>query len=229
MVPGRRAIFNEETPMARIRFCVIMAWCSLLAGTIVFGRARGGDGGVIFGKTSDGTTVKMYTLKNARGMVVRLMSRGATLVELLVPDKHGRLADVVLGFDDVAGYESERNQYFGATVGRVANRVAGGTFILGGKQYVLACNDGPNHLHGGVKRSLDKVVWEAREVQTPHGPGVRFDYVSPDGEEGYPGTLKISVVYSLSDGNELRIEYEASTDKPTPVNLSNHSYFNLSG
>jgi len=206
----------------------IVGWC-LLAGMIVSERAQADDGAVVFGKTSDGTPVKMYTLKNARGMVARLMTRGATLVELLVPDKHGKLADVVLGFDDVAGYESDRNQYFGAIVGRVANRIAGGKFTLDGKQYVLACNDGPNHLHGGVKRSLDKVVWKAEEVRTPHGPGVRFTYVSPDGEEGYPGTLKVSVVYALNDKNELRIEYEATTDKPTPVNLSNHSYFNLSG
>jgi len=184
---------------------------------------------VPFGKTSDGTLVKLYTLKNANGLVVKLMTRGATVVQLWVPDKHGQLADVVLGFDDVAGYESKDNQYFGAVVGRVANRIAGGRFVLDGKVYQLAKNDGPNHLHGGVKRSLDKVVWDAKEVKTDHGPGVQFVYVSPDGEEGYPGTLRVTVTYTLNDKNELRIEYQATTDKPTPVNLSNHSYFNLAG
>lgn len=182
-----------------------------------------------FGETSEGTPVSIYTLENDNGMRARIMTRGATLVELHVPDRDGELADVVLGFDDVAGYESERNQYFGCTTGRVANRIAEGKFALGDKEYSLAVNNGPNHLHGGGDRSLDKVVWDAAEVQTDHGPGVRFKYTSPDGEEGYPGELRITVIYVLTDENELRIAYRAKTSASTPVNLTNHSYFNLSG
>lgn len=182
-----------------------------------------------FGKTADGTPVQLYTLTNANGMVAKIMTRGATLVELHVPDKEGKLADVVNGFDDVAGYESEGNQYFGCTTGRVANRIAKGKFTLDGKDYTLAVNNGPNALHGGTERSLDKVVWSAEEVDGRNGKGVRFTYTSTDGEEGFPGTLQIAVTYSLNDNNALRIQYTATTDKPTPVNLTNHTYFNLSG
>ena len=182
-----------------------------------------------FGKTADGTPVERYTLKNAHGVIAKIITRGATLTELHVPDKSGKVADVVLGWDDVAGYESADNQYFGCTVGRVGNRIAKGKFKLNGKDYALAINNEPNSLHGGAKRSLDKVVWKAEPVETPNGPGVRFTYTSPDGEEGYPGTLKSSVTYSLNDKNELRIDYEATTDKATPINLTNHSYFNLAG
>jgi aldose 1-epimerase len=182
-----------------------------------------------FGKTADGEAVELYTLKNKNGMVAKIMTRGATLTELDVPDKSGKTADVVLGFDDVAGYESDGNQYFGTTVGRVGNRIAKGKFTLNGKDYTLAVNNGPNALHGGAKRSLDKVVWKAEGVETPNGPGVKFTYTSPDGEEGYPGELKSTVTYSLNDKNELRIEYEATSDAPTPLNLTNHSYFNLGG
>ncbi|MFG0336235.1 MAG: aldose epimerase family protein [Maioricimonas sp. JB049] len=182
-----------------------------------------------FGKTSDGTPVERYTLSNGNGVVAKLMTRGATLTELHVPDKEGNVADVVLGFDSVAGYESEANQYFGCTTGRVANRIAQGKFTLGGEEYSLAVNNGPNHLHGGTERSLDKVVWAAKTVKTKFGDGVRFTYVSPDGEEGYPGKLRVTVTYTLSSDNDLRISYTASTDQATPVNLTNHSYFNLAG
>ena len=173
--------------------------------------------------------MSIYTLENDNGVKARVMTRGATLVELHVPDRDGQLADVVLGFDDVAGYESESNQYFGCTTGRVANRIAQGKFTLGDTEYSLAINNEPNHLHGGGARSLDKVVWDAREVLTDHGPCVRFTYTSPAGEEGYPGKLTIAVNYILTDNNELRISYRAKTDAATPVNLTNHSYFNLSG
>lgn len=182
-----------------------------------------------FGETADGTPVELYTLSNANGMVAKIMTRGATLVELDVPDRDGNIEDVVLGFDDVAGYESDRNQYFGCTAGRVANRIAKGRFTLNGKEYTLAINNEPNHLHGGVERSLDKVVWQAREVERRSGKGVRFTYTSPDGEEGYPGNLSAVVTYTLDDNNNLRIRYRAETDAPTPVNLTNHSYFNLAG
>jgi aldose 1-epimerase len=180
-----------------------------------------------FGKTADGTTVELYTIKNKNGMTAKLMTRGATLVELDVPDKAGKLANVVLGFDDVVGYESDKNQYFGCTTGRVANRIAKGRFTLDGKEYKLAVNNGVNHLHGGVKRSLDKVVWKAEPLKGANA--VRFTYTSPDGEEGYPGNLAITVTYTLTDDNALRIDYSAKTDKATPVYLTNHSYFNLAG
>jgi aldose 1-epimerase len=158
------------------------------------------------------------------------MSRGATITEILAPDRNGKLADVVLGFDNVAGYESKDNQYFGCTTGRVCNRIAKGQFTLDGQTYQLARNDNDvNHLHGGLKRNLDKLVWAGEKVVTPQGVGVRFKVVSPDGDEGYPGTLTVTVTYVLSDLDALWIEYGASTDKNTPVNLTNHSYFNLAG
>jgi aldose 1-epimerase len=182
-----------------------------------------------FGKTRDGAPVEAYTLKNSHGMVAKVSTLGATLTELHVPDKNGKLADVVLGFDDAAGYQSDANQFFGCTTGRVANRIAKGKFTLDGKEYTLAVNNGPNHLHGGTKRSLDKVVWKAEKVKTADGSAVRFTYTSPDGEEGYPGKLEVAVTYTLTDKNELRIDYSATTDKATPVNLTNHTYFNLVG
>lgn len=182
-----------------------------------------------FGKTADGTPVEEYTLTNSTGATVKLISRGATLKEWLVPDKNGEVADVVFGFDDVAGYESPDNGYFGTTTGRVANRIAKGKFKLEGQEYTLATNNGPNALHGGEKRSLDKVVWKGVPFQSADGEGVVFTYTSPDGEEGYPGSLAMKVTYTLNDKNELRIDYEATTDKATPVNLTNHAYFNLAG
>lgn len=182
-----------------------------------------------FGKTSDGSPVKAFTVTNKSGASIKLITRGATLVEWHVPDKNGKLDDVVFGFDDVAGYESKANGYFGCTAGRVANRIAGGIFTVDGKEYTLAKNDGPNTLHGGVKRSLDKVVWDASPFTNEKGAGVEFTYSSPDGEEGFPGKLDIKVTYTLNEQNELRIDYEAKTDKATPINLTNHAYFNLSG
>jgi aldose 1-epimerase len=180
-----------------------------------------------FGKTADGTLVEKYTLKNSKGMQAVLITRGATLVELDVPDREGRSTNVVLGFDDVTGYESDRNQYFGCTTGRVANRIAKGRFTVDGVEYKLAVNNGVNHLHGGTKRSLDKVVWQAEPDKGRNA--VRFHYTSPDGEEGFPGKLDIYVTYQLSNDNALTIDYLATTDKATPVYLTNHTYFNLAG
>ena len=184
-----------------------------------------------FGKTADGTPVETYTLMNKDGVTVKVMTLGATVTEINVPDKKGKFANVVLGFDDVAGYQSDKNQYFGCTVGRVANRIAKGKFTLDGKEYKLAINNEPNHLHGGAKRSLDKVVWKGGilKFKDSNEAGVAFSYKSPDGEEGYPGAVTIGVVFSLNDKNELRIDYSAQTDKATLVNLTNHSYFNLAG
>jgi aldose 1-epimerase len=183
-----------------------------------------------FGKTKDGKEVDLYTLKNEAGMTVCLSTRGATITQIHVPDKNGKFADVTLGFDDVAGYEGEGNQYFGNTTGRVCNRIALGKFTLDGKDYELAVNNEPNHLHGGKERSLDKVVWKAKEVRTEkQGTGIAFSYKSPDGEEGYPGTLQVSIRYTLTEDNKIRMNYWAKTDKATPVNLTNHAYFNLGG
>lgn len=183
-----------------------------------------------FGKTKDGTPVEVFTLQNDQGMKVRVLTRGATITNIHVPDKDGTIADVVLGFDDVQGYESEGNQYFGCTAGRVANRIAEGKFSLNNRTYQLAINNEPNHLHGGVERSLDKVVWSAKAFDSKENQGVVMRYVSPHGEEGYPGTLSCTVKFTLSkETNELVIDYLANTDQATPINLTNHSYFNLSG
>jgi aldose 1-epimerase len=157
------------------------------------------------------------------------MTLGAAITELWVPDKDGKLADVTLGYDSVKGYESENNPYFGCVVGRVCNRIAKGKFTLDGEEYKLATNNGKNHLHGG-KVGFDKKVWKASVVDKAKVPAaVNFFYTSPDGEEGYPGTLKVGVIYELNDKNELHIHYTATTDKATPVNLTNHAYFNLAG
>jgi aldose 1-epimerase len=181
-----------------------------------------------FGKTQDGTAVELYAL-SAGKQTVKLITYGATITQWHAPDRDGKLADVVLGFDDIAGYESDANQSFGCTTGRVCNRIAKGQFTLDGQTYQLALNNGPNHLHGGVKRNLAKVVWKAEKTKTGRGPGLKFTYTSPDGEEGYPGTVNFAVVYTLTEQDGLHIEWTAVTDKATPVNLTNHSYFNLAG
>ena len=177
-----------------------------------------------FGRLEDaGAEVKIYTLRNATGMRAKVTEYGATLTELWVPDRDGTLANVVLGYERLDAYVAAPF-FVGATLGRVANRIANGKFTLDGRAYALATNRAPNHLHGGVK-GFDKRIWTSR--QTPGG--VTFSYVSPDGEEGYPGTVRVTVRYRLTDANELRIDYEATTDKPTPINLTNHSFFNLAG
>ena len=198
-------------------------------GMFVAGTARAEVPMSDFGKTADGTPVHEYTLKNKNGVTVKLIDLGATLTEWHVPDKNGQVADVVFGFDDPAGYASKDNGYFGHTIGRVGNRIGGAKFTVDGKEYKLAANDGANTLHGGAKRSLDKVVWKGAPFENAMGQGVVFTYTSPDGEEGFPGNLTCKVTYTLNDKNEVRIDYEATTDKATPVNLTNHTYFNLAG
>ena len=178
-----------------------------------------------FGAMPDGTAVDLYTLTNADGLVCKIITYGAVITELHVPDRTGRMGDVVLGFDNLAQYLTE-SPCFGAVCGRVANRIARGKFTIDGKTYTLAINDAPNTLHGGIK-GFDKVVWTAESADGPNGPSVVLSHVSPDGNEGFPGTLAVKVTYTLTNGNEVRIEYEATTDKTTPVNLTNHSYFNL--
>ena len=175
-----------------------------------------------FGKLPDGTPIHLYTLTNANGLVVKVTNYGTIITEMHVPDRNGKMGDIVLGFDNLAQYLGG-HPYFGCTVGRVANYIAGGQFALDGKNYKLATNDGPNHLHGGLN-GFDKAAWEANPL---NGAKIRFAHVSPD--EGYPGRLTVTVTMSLSNANELRIAYTARTDKPTPINLTNHSYFNLAG
>jgi aldose 1-epimerase len=180
-----------------------------------------------FGKTPDGKTVDIYTLTNSHGMEVRAMTYGGIIVSLRVPDKSGKLADVVLGFDTFDGY-LDNKPYMGAIIGRYGNRIGGAEFRLDGVKYTLAKNNGPNSLHGGLK-GFDKVVWDAHSSEGPQGQSVTLTYTSKNGEEGFPGTLKAKVTYTLNNKNELIFDYQATTDKATPVNLTNHSYFNLSG
>jgi aldose 1-epimerase len=180
-----------------------------------------------FGKMPDGKQVDLYTLTNANGIRARISSYGAILVSLQLPDREGNLADVALGFDTLDGYFTD-HPYFGVTVGRYGNRIGGAKFTLNGVEYKLAANNGPNHLHGGIK-GFDKVLWEAGQIQTSDEVGVKLTYMSKDGEEGYPGNLACVVTYTLNDDNELKISYEAITDKTTVVNLTNHTYWNLAG
>jgi len=178
-----------------------------------------------FGQLSDGQKVDLYILKNQGGMKAAITNYGAILVSLKVPDKNSECADITLGYDDLEGY-LEETPYFGATVGRYANRIKGAVFTLNGKEYPLAKNDNNNHLHGGIK-GFDKRVWNAEPFEKEDSAGITFRYLSPDWEEGYPGNLSCTVTYTLTKNNELRIDYEAETDKATPVNLTHHSYFNL--
>jgi aldose 1-epimerase len=178
----------------------------------------------VFGQTSDGQNVDAFVFTNANGLKVGIISYGATIVSVVAPDREGNLSEVVLGFDDMAGSQGADNPYFGACCGRYANRIAKGKFTLGDIEYSLAVNNGPNALHGGLI-GFDKKIWEAEIV----GDSVKMSLTSADGDEGYPGTLKAETTYSLSDEGELKIEYTATTDQKTVVNLTNHSYFNLAG
>nr|MDQ3747261.1 galactose mutarotase [Acidobacteriota bacterium] len=184
-----------------------------------------------FGRTAGGEDVDIYTLTNRKGAEARVINYGGAVVSLKMPDRRGHLEDVVLGFDRLEDYERQ-SFYFGALIGRYANRIARGRFKLDGVEYRLAANDPPNHLHGGV-RGFDKVVWKARPVATMRGLGggaaLELTYLSRDGEEGYPGNLSVRVVYTLTDRNELRLDYSATTDRDTIVNLTQHNYYNLNG
>lgn len=180
-----------------------------------------------YGKLPDGTAVEQYTLTNSNGAFCKIITYGGIVTELHVPDKKGRLGDIVLGFDTLESY-LKNVAFFGTITGRVANRIAKGKFTLDGKTYSLAINNGPNHLHGGLK-GFDKVVWKATTDESKDAAALKLTYTSPDGEEGYPGALKVTVTYIWTNKNELRIDYEATTDKATTVNLTNHSYFNLAG
>ena len=180
-----------------------------------------------FGKTPDGTAVDLYTLTNAKGVEARIITYGGIVVSLKVPDRNRKFDDVVLGYDNLEGY-IKNNPYFGALIGRYGNRIAKGKFTLNGVEYTLAKNNGENHLHGGIK-GFDKVVWKASQVRGKNGAALQLTYLSKDGEEGYPGNLSVTAIYTLTDNNEVRIDYSATTDKDTILNLTNHSYFNLAG
>jgi aldose 1-epimerase len=181
-----------------------------------------------FGKMPDGTVIEAFTLRNSQGASAKVITYGATLTELHVPDKSGKMGDVVLGFDNLEGYTTGPHPFFGATIGRYGNRIAKGKFTLDGKEYQLSINNAPNTLHGGPT-GFDRRVWKAEPLEVKDGAAVRFTYLSKDGEENYPGNLTVSVTYTLTDTNELKLEYAAETDRDTVVNLTNHSYFNLAG
>ena len=219
---------------ARVGVAVLLAVATLGLFGVTASDAAGAKGHLDvkrerFGTMPDGTVVHRYTLTNARGMEVKLITYGGAIQSLRVPDRHGRKANVTLGFSDLEGYLNPANPYFGCITGRYANRIARGRFVLDGVVYDdLAINNPPNHLHGG-NVGFDKRVWDAEVVRTRGSVGVRFHYVSPDGEENYPGTLNTTVTYTLNNRNALRMRYQATTDAPTIVNLTNHAYWNLAG
>lgn len=197
-------------------------------------RRDGGNGAAgsieqsAFGRTHDGRAVDLYTLRNAAGLTVRFMSYGGIITRIEAPDRTGRMADITLGFDTLAQYEQRGAGHFGALVGRYANRIGGARFSLDGKEYRLAANNGPNSLHGGT-HGFNQAVWTVAPREMGNSVGATLSHVSPDGDEGYPGTLTVTVGYTLTDSNELHIDYQATTDRPTVVNLTNHAYFNLAG
>ena len=210
--------------MALAAACVCLSSCS--------GKAPAGKGKptvekAAYGKMPDGRPVDIFTLTNANGMRVKLTNYGAITVSVEAPDRAGKLADVTLGYDTLDGWFTSKS-YFGATVGRYANRIAKGKFSLDGQTYTLATNNGENALHGGLK-GFDKVLWNAETVQLPNAVGVKFTYTSKDGEEGYPGNLSVTALYMLTNDNEFKVEFTATTDKATVVNLAHHSYWNLGG
>ena len=207
-------------------------WPAMLAVVLGAGCATApGTGGrmaeELYGRLSGGEPVHIYTLRNRQGAEARICNYGGIVVSLKVPDRQDQMGNVVLGYDSLADYERS-NPYFGCLVGRYGNRIAHGRFTLDGQTYQLATNNGPNHLHGGIK-GFDKVVWKARPFQGPQGPALELGYVSKDGEEGYPGRLDVTAVYTLTEDNALRLDFTARTDKPTICNLTHHSYFNLRG
>lgn len=181
----------------------------------------------VFGKTYNGETVELYSLRNSQEMEARVITYGGIIVSLKVPDRNGKSDDVVLGFDSLEGY-LKGHPYFGALIGRYGNRIGKGRFSLNGREYKLARNNGENHLHGGLK-GFDKVVWKARQVAGKEGSALELSYLCKDREEGYSGNLSVTVTYTLTEANELRIDYQPSTGKDTVINLTNHAYFNLAG
>ena len=222
---------QTEASMKIIAYCLTAAMTIATITTTSAAVAAAKPKGEPFGKTTEGTPVEVFTLTNAKGIKLRAMTYGAIVLSLETPDRTGKSADIVLGYHTLADY-IKSTPYFGAIVGRYGNRIAQGKFTLDGKQQSLATNNSPGGmpcaLHGGLK-GFDKVVWQGEGVTQAGAQGVRFRYVSKDGEEGYPGTLTLTVTYWLSDNNEWRVDYVATTDKATPINVTQHSYFNLKG
>jgi len=212
--------------MTRISRSILVA--VLLVSSAVVALAQASVTKQTFGKTSAGENVDIYTLRNANGMETKITNYGGIVVSLTAPDRNGKYADVVLGFNDLESYLTKNDPYLGALIGRYGNRIAKGRFKLNGVEYKLAVNNGENHLHGGIK-GFDKVIWTGKELKTKAGPAVVLTYLSKDGEEGYPGNLRVRVVYTLTNRNELKIDYSATSDKDTVTNLTHHSYFNLAG
>ena len=206
------------------RVLVAVLWLLTIALVV---QAQAGITKQSFGKTDAGENVDIYTLRNAHGVEARITNYGGIVVSLKVPDRNGKFDDVVLGFNDLDNY-LKPGPYFGALIGRYGNRIAKGRFTLNGVEYKLAVNNGENHLHGGIK-GFDKVIWAGNELKMKTGPALVLDYISNDGEEGYPGNLTVRVIYTLTNNNELKIEYSATSDKDTVTNLTHHSYFNLAG
>ncbi len=222
-------VYSIEDTMSyqSMSFALMLAMCLTLVSLPASSQPTSKVSKAEYGKTQDGQTVDVYTIKNAHGVEVKAITFGGIITSLRVPDKSGNMADVVLGFDNLAGYEDNK-PYFGAIIGRYGNRIANGEFKLDGVTYHLPKNDGENTLHGGTK-GFNKVIWHAEPFDNKDGAGVIFTYTSPDGDQGFPGNLKTKITYTLNDNNELTFDYEATTDKATPVNLTQHSYFNLSG
>ena len=218
--------FSPRSPFA---MALLMTWLAISSGLAEASPSAGKHAikKQVFGKMPDGNSVDVYTLTNSHGMEARIMNFGGIVLSLRVPDRNGKLDDVVLGFDSLEPYFTN-DPHFGSIIGRYANRIANGKFTLDGVEYRLPKNNGPNTLHGGVK-GFDKVLWQAEPSESEKGVALVLCYTSSNGEEGFPGNLKTKVTYALSDSDELAIEYEASTDKATPVNLTSHGYFNLAG
>ena len=222
------AFINQAVAAAMLLAGVVLSGCSTPPCCCSTGATGKPIAGEPFGATRDGTPVQIYTLRNSKGMEARIMTYGGIVQNLTTPDKNGKFVDVALGYDTLDGYLTN-SPYFGALIGRYGNRIAKGHFTLDGVAYTLATNNGPNSLHGGLK-GFDKVVWKVvRAEDTPKGPQLELSYTSKDGEEGYPGTLTVTALYTITPDNSLRLDYTATTDKDTILNLTQHSYWNLAG
>jgi len=215
------------THLVSLSLLIALALALLVPGAGI-AEAQGSIQVAPYGTTSGGESVDEYTLTNAHGMEVKIITYGGIITSIRVPDRYGNMANVTLGFASLEDYETNNTSYFGALIGRYGNRIAGAKFTLDGVEYTLAANNGPNSLHGGLI-GFDKVVWDAQEAEVENGVALQLSYLSADMEEGFPGNLSVTVVYTLTDDNELVIDYSATTDKPTVANLTNHAYFNLAG
>ena len=216
-----------KTSLTTITAAALVSGAAFFTGCTTMNTPKGTITKADFGTTTSGQAVEIYTLRNPHGAEARILTYGGIVQSLSMPDKNGQFADVVLGYDHLSGY-IDQTPYFGALIGRYGNRIGGAKFTLDGKTYALAANNGPNSLHGGLV-GFDKVVWTARPMETAHGSSLVLTYFSKDGEEGFPGNLSVTAVYTLTEDNALKLEFTATTDQPTVCNLTHHSYFNLAG